>query len=217
MSGKAAKKSVGRARKSGKKGGAAGRPINVMTLSDLDQLRVLADPLRVRILEALGEERTTKQVAERIGEKPTKLYHHVEALEKVGLIRLRRTRRNRGTLEKYYQVVALSFRPDSSLFPKTGYVSTAMDVVSNLLGKAGHELQELAACSDGMPNLKEEAILGFVEVRAREKEIQAIKAKIDALVKDLQRHAGRDRSAKDVRRYRLILGYYPLIDPRSAG
>lgn len=28
-------------------------------------------------------ERTTKQVAERLGEKPTKLYHHVEALERV--------------------------------------------------------------------------------------------------------------------------------------
>ena len=63
-----------------------------------------------RLLEALVlEPRTTKQVAEALGEKPTKLYHHVDALEKVGLIRLIRTQRNRGTLEKYYQSVARSF------------------------------------------------------------------------------------------------------------
>ena len=55
---------------------------------------MLADPLRVRIIEVLAEgERTTKQVAEEIGEKSTKLYHHVETLERVGLIRLTRTRR----------------------------------------------------------------------------------------------------------------------------
>ena len=65
-------------------------------IRDLAQLKVLADPLRVRILEALCEQpRTTKQVAERLGEKPTKLYHHVEALDRAGLIELHSTRPNR--------------------------------------------------------------------------------------------------------------------------
>ena len=82
----------------------------IYTLKDLDQVKVLADPLRIRILEALLEERTTKQVADLLGEKPTKLYHHVDALEKVGLIALSRTRQNRGTVEKYYLAVARTFR-----------------------------------------------------------------------------------------------------------
>ena len=48
---------------------------------ELEQVKVLADPLRVRILETMAlEERTTKQVAEELGEKPTRLYPHVEAL-----------------------------------------------------------------------------------------------------------------------------------------
>src|ERR1700752_5178596 len=75
------------------------------TLEDLEQIKVLADPLRLRVLEAFGEERTTKQVAELLGEKPTKLYHHVDALQRVGLITLSRTRQNRGTVEKYYLAV----------------------------------------------------------------------------------------------------------------
>jgi hypothetical protein len=32
-------------------------------LTDLEQMKVLADPLRIRILELFCEERTTKQVA----------------------------------------------------------------------------------------------------------------------------------------------------------
>ncbi len=70
-------------------------PREFMVLTELDQIKVLADPLRIRILESLSEERTTKQVAQLIGEKPTKLYHHVDALERVGLIQQTRTRQNR--------------------------------------------------------------------------------------------------------------------------
>jgi DNA-binding transcriptional ArsR family regulator len=92
------------------------RQAGSLTLSDLDQVKVLADPLRIRILEELcKEERTTKQVAKLLGEKPTKLYHHVDALERVGLIRLARTRQNRGTMEKYYMAVARQFRADSRI------------------------------------------------------------------------------------------------------
>src|SRR5262245_60005872 len=91
--------------------------VGSLTLSDLDQVKVLADPLRIRILEQLAiAERTTKQVAQRLGEKATKLYHHVDALERVGLIRLTRTRQNRGTIEKYYLAVARQFRADSRVF-----------------------------------------------------------------------------------------------------
>ncbi len=192
-------------------------PAEMMTLSNLEQLKVLADPLRVRILEALGKERTTKQVAEEIGEKPTKLYHHVDALERVGLIRLTRTRRNRGTLEKYYQVVALCFRAGASLFPQTGDTSKVMEVISNLLGRAGSELQVLAAHSSAPSELEEKAILTFVEVRAPEQEILAIRKKLDALLKDLQKLAEFDHDDPGTPRYRLMLAYYPLIRPPAAG
>ena len=213
---KAAKRSKRSVTKAPKKGRKRPGPVEVMTLSNLEQLRVLADPLRIRILEALGKEHTTKQVAEELGEKPTKLYHHVDALERVGLIRLTRTRRNRGTLEKYYQVVALCFRPDSSLFPQPGYTASAMGVVSNLLERAGSELQELAAQGSGLSELEEKAILMFVEVQAPEKTIIAIRKRLDALLKDLQKLAEFDHDDPGTPRYRLMLAYYPLIKPPAA-
>lgn len=92
-------------------------PRSKHTLVDLAQIRVLADPLRLRILGALvSEPRTTKQVAELLGEKPTKLYHHVQAMEKAQLVRLVDTRPKRGTVEKYYQATATLFQAGPAAF-----------------------------------------------------------------------------------------------------
>lgn len=87
------------------------------TLKSLEQIRVIAHPMRMQLLEAFSHEAmTTKQVAEQIGEPPTRLYHHVNALKTAGLIKLVKTRKKRGTTEKYYRTVADEFIVDSRLF-----------------------------------------------------------------------------------------------------
>jgi DNA-binding transcriptional ArsR family regulator len=92
----------------------------IHTLRDLEQVKALTDPLRLRVLEAFGQKpMTTKQVATLLGEKPTRLYHHVQTLERVGLIRLIETRKNRGTTEKYYRAVAGEFIVDRKLLELT--------------------------------------------------------------------------------------------------
>jgi DNA-binding transcriptional ArsR family regulator len=92
-------------------------PRSKHTLVDLAHIRALANPLRLRILGALvGEPRTTKQVAELVGEKPTKLYHHVQAMERAQLVRLVSTRPKRGTVEKYYQATATLFQAGKTAF-----------------------------------------------------------------------------------------------------
>ncbi len=83
------------------------------TLQRPEQIKALAHPLRQQILELMIEAPiTTKQVADRLGEKPTKLYHHVDTLESAGLIRLVKTKRKRGTVEKYFEAVAQRFVMD---------------------------------------------------------------------------------------------------------
>ena len=86
------------------------------TLTSLDQLRALADPLRLRILSVFARgPQPTKAVAEWLGEKPTRLYHHVEALVRAGVIELTETRPKRGTVERYYRAVATRFTVADSL------------------------------------------------------------------------------------------------------
>jgi DNA-binding transcriptional ArsR family regulator len=90
---------------------------DIYMLRELEQIKAIADPLRLKILHVLSEKSmTTKQVAEHLGENVNKLYHHVETLESVGLIKLTHTKPNRGTLEKYYKAIAKHFTLSPVLF-----------------------------------------------------------------------------------------------------
>ena len=197
------------------------------TLSDLEQIKVLANPLRVRILEAFGQERTTKQVADLLGEKPTKLYHHVDALERVGLIALSRTQQNRGTVEKYYLAVARTFRAAARVFHTEekgarrknaalrGMIATFFDTTSDELTAI---IEKSERATDATKAIEEEGIVSFLEIRGTKEELKTIRAKLNALVASLTAAAERDsKSAGDARpgRYRLTLAFYPLESAKS--
>lgn len=105
------------------------------SLDRLEQVRILAHPLRLRLLELFAESPCTpKQAAERLGLPPTRLYHHVAALERVGLVRVRETRRNRGTVEKHYEAVARGFEMDPEHFAR-GRGAAARRAASRLAGR----------------------------------------------------------------------------------
>ena len=186
-----------------------------LTLTDLEQVRVLADPLRMRIVEVLCRgERTTKQVAEELGEKPTKLYHHVEALEKVGLVRQTRTRRNRGTLERYYVTVARNFRADPRLFAggaRASKAATMQSIVTTILGSTGQELDRLAASGGAEAGLGEEAVLSYLAIDADPETIARLQRRLSRLLADIQKLTDDPATPRrDARRYRLTLAFFPL-------
>jgi len=111
-------------------------PQGIQTMDNLRDIRILAHPLRLRILGAFREPRTTKQVAEILGEKHTRLYHHVQALERAKVIRLTKTRPNRGTIERYYQATAAQFEAAPSVFhikPEKGRKSSDLETIANAL------------------------------------------------------------------------------------
>ena len=84
-------------------------PAAELVIDDLDTLKVLADPLRLRILELFHTSRTVKQVAADLDMPATKLYYHVNQLEQRGLIRMVDTRIVSGIIEKHYQIAARRF------------------------------------------------------------------------------------------------------------
>jgi DNA-binding transcriptional ArsR family regulator len=188
-----------------------------LTLSDVHQVKVLAAPLRIRILEELcAEERTTKQVAQRLGEKPTKLYHHVQALERAGLIRLVRTRPNRGTTEKYYQAVARQFRADSRVFSAAqvgleaeGDALQAM--IATVFDRTADEMRGLVAQSRGREGIEEQGVLSYLEVQTDARHARQLQARLMKLVESLE-EGGASTAQRGVRKYRLTLAFYPL-DP----
>lgn len=116
-------------------------PRGTQMLVDLQQIRALAHPLRLRILDALVREpRTTKQVADLLGERHTKLYHHVRELEQAKVIRLTETRPKRGTIERYYQATATQFKAAPSIFSSragTGGKPSVLETMLDALLESG--------------------------------------------------------------------------------
>ena len=197
------------------KGGAAGgrAPENEVHLANLQQMKVLVDPRRIRILELLaGEERTTKQVAEILGEPPTRLYHHVAALERVGLIRLVRTRQSRGAQEKYYAAVARNFSADPKLFASrrsAQAADAAGTLATQALDRTADDLRALLADGEHQENLKQEqGILSYLEVRGTPREIEAIRAKLNKLIESVNSSGGESRLERTA--YRLTIAFFPL-------
>ena len=85
---------------------------------DLETLKVIADPLRTQMLEALiREPLTVKQVADKLGLTPSKLYYHINMLEKHGLIQEVETRVVANLIEKVYRAAANDVEIDPALFP----------------------------------------------------------------------------------------------------
>lgn len=79
-------------------------------INTVDQLKALADPTRLAILEALMSTgpgplpvMSVKELAAELREPQTKLYRHVRVLESAGLIRVAATRMVSGIAEQRYQ------------------------------------------------------------------------------------------------------------------
>jgi DNA-binding transcriptional ArsR family regulator len=83
----------------------------VPIVSNVDMLKALADPLRLRLLHALTRRAggaalpamSVKELAADLGEPQTKLYRHVKHLESAGLIRAVTSRLVSGIVEHRYQ------------------------------------------------------------------------------------------------------------------
>lgn len=115
-----------------------------------EQMRVLAHPIRSRILELLcGSELSTSQLTNRIEKPPSNLYYHLDRLRESGLITITRTARVRGTVEKFYRPIAAAF-----------------SVAPELLHLSRHAT-ERAAMLQVAQSMAERALAGFGESATR--------------------------------------------------
>jgi DNA-binding transcriptional ArsR family regulator len=94
---------------------------DTLVLDKPEQLKALGHPLRVRILEMLGQEGdwqlTNRELAQRLGVDPGHLHFHVRMLLKAGLIELADGGHGR---EKPYRAVAKIFRVAPELLAAGG-------------------------------------------------------------------------------------------------
>jgi DNA-binding transcriptional ArsR family regulator len=182
---------------------------DVHVIDDLATLRLLSDPLRLRLIEELGVRPTTvKVLAKTMGMKPNRLYYHVNLLEEHGLVRVTDTRIVSGIVERTYGLVARHFAVSNELsMPpelKRDVVDTLLRVVSVELGEAVD-----AEAKGGPANvvgrmqlwLTEEERLGF------DKQLAELLEKYGA--------GEQHRADTDADRYTLLFALYAPVEPHT--
>ena len=113
---------------------------DVQTIDDLEQLRLLSDPLKLSLVQVFGEaEGTVASAASTLGQPQTKLYRHVDALLDAGLIEVTREQPKRGTVERWFRAAARRFEVADGLLPG-GEGSEGSEAIRDLLRGAESEI-----------------------------------------------------------------------------
>lgn len=179
---------------------------DVKVIDDLATLRLLSDPLRLRLIEELGVQPTTvKALAKAMGMKPNRLYYHVNLLEQHGLVRVTQTRIVSGIVERTYALVAKHFAVSETLaLPvevKREVTDTLLRVVSAELGEAVD-----AEAHGGPAN-----VVGRIQLWLTEEERASFVKQLDEL---LEKYAGGEhhREGADADRYTLLFALYAPVE-----
>jgi DNA-binding transcriptional ArsR family regulator len=122
------------------------RPLDaIRVIDDAETLRLIADPLRLRLLELMRQQpRTVSELAELLEVPRTKLYYHMKLLEEHDLITVDTTRIVSGIVEKRYRVTAYRLTidktilgsPDSGDAPLDVFLSVVLDEVASEIRRA---------------------------------------------------------------------------------
>ena len=193
-------------------------PVPERTISDVETLKALTDPMRLRILEtmvaAADDTWTVKRLAAALGVGPTKLYHHINVLEEHAFIRVAGTRVVSGIIETSYRIAQLSVRLDRSLLASgDAETSTSIhDVLEVVFNAARDDIERgfrsglVASAADGDP-LRELLVRGLTRLppaRAAE-----LRERLQALLNEFGGD-GPDATAPDGRPYGYLITLYPL-------
>jgi putative molybdopterin biosynthesis protein len=79
----------------------------IEVLYQFDQIKALADPRRLEILRLLlAEPASLTQLGTRLGQHPARVRHHMQKLEKSGLVEISEVTVTNGVTEKFYRALA---------------------------------------------------------------------------------------------------------------
>ena len=200
------------------------KPAPVMIVQDLETLKILADPLRNQILEILAPEKLTiNQMAEKLGLTPSKLYYHINLLEKHGLIQEVDTIVKANIIEKVYWISAYECKMDQNLFnfsTPEGQESVMTAMVTPINSTREDMLRSLEARATALDQGAEEhprQVVIYREVRKMSDETaDRFAERFKEVLEDFENYA-EDEKNDDAHMRALTVAFYPSFhyDPQE--
>src|SRR5262245_11656383 len=196
-------------------------PATERIISDVETLKALSDPVRLRILEtmvtAADEAWTVKRLAAALGTNSTKLYHHINILEERGLIVVAGTRVVSGIIETSYRIAQLSLRLDRALLSAGGadVRSSVHDVLAVIFDSVRDEIERGLASGLIKSNddpLSELMIRGLTMLPAER--AAELRQRLRALLEDFD-VAGPDDVEPGSLPFGYLIAVYPFPDPST--
>lgn len=193
----------------------------IFIIDNLDTLKVLADPLRLQLLELLVlRPQTVKELGEKLGLTANKLYYHINQLEEHGLVEVVETRQIANMIEKTYGATTeeLHIDPELLSFTTSGgrenvysmllstIDATREDLMRSLQARA-FEL-EMGAAEQPREVLINRTLSRLSDDRARE-----FKTRLADLLNEF---SGEDSQEYD-QAFALTIAYYPTFYYQNAG
>jgi DNA-binding transcriptional ArsR family regulator len=185
--------------------------VDEIVITDVEQLKAISDPLRLRLLEISSHDPTrswsAKELAERLDTGQTKLYHHLKLLEEAGFLRVVETRMVSGIQERRYAATARSFRLERGLLGRgADGRAAASDVLDIVFNKARAEIIE--AVSAGLIDLEDEDRARSLALWAGGARLSRASAK--RVIRMIEKLAAVDeQDDPDGTHYGLLVGFYP--------
>ncbi|MBV7335722.1 helix-turn-helix domain-containing protein [Chloroflexi bacterium TSY] len=99
-------------------------------IETVDQAQHLLKPERIELLKQLDRPRTCPELAEIFEQSPQRIYYHVKALEKAGLVEKVEEKRVRGVVEGHYQARARTYWFTPKLVGQVGSSNQVQDQAS---------------------------------------------------------------------------------------
>ena len=195
-------------------------PLAERLISDVEMLRALSDPLRLRILELMtarnDETFTVKRLATELGTSQTKLYHHVNTLAERGLINVASQRVVSGIIETSYRVGQRNLRFDRKLLSADAQVMH--EALATIFDGAREDIERglrtghITTAEDADPAVKLLLARGLIRL-APERAVE-LRTRLTTLFEEFAGDADSDADLH-LPAYGLVISLYGLAEPSA--
>ncbi len=155
-------------------------------VDDVETIKVVADGRRLAILRLMQEPTTVKAVSTALDIPASKLYYHVNLLEKHGLIRVVDHNIDSGIVEKVYQVTARELKIVNPLLRSDLPDDAADALFTSMLDETQHDFrQAYAARNKDEQTPPRHPFLSKKTFRLTDDQLTLLHARLVALVEEV--------------------------------
>lgn len=192
-------------------------PADEFVIRDLETLKVIADPMRLNIVESLHKPATVKEVAQHINRPPTKLYYHFNLLEKHELIQMVETRIVSGIVEKHYQAAARVYRIERGLLsPGSAEFDENIELtLASFLGDIQNDLK--TSMREGVIDMSQDAprhqrlLMGRSHLKLTPEEAETFYQRLTDLVDEYTHNDKKNTDDDGTQTYKVVMVLHPVV------